>query len=83
MSFRKEPLFDDQSTFFTLDKDHIKLKELLSKTTSSNKNTFLKNGSKCNNVVGNSELETELENYSTAIINNSSIYIKSTPKHLT
>ena len=69
----KEPLFDDQSTFFTLDKDHIKLKELLSKTTSSNKNEFLKNGSKCNNVVGNSELETELENYSTAIINNSFI----------
>ena len=73
MSFRKEPLFDDQSTFFTFDKDHIKLKELLSKTTSSNKNEFLKNGSKCNNVVGNSELETELENYSTAIINNSFI----------
>ena len=73
MSFRKLPLFNDQTTFFTLDKDQIKLKEQLSKTTSSNKNTFLKNGSKCNNVVGNSELETELENYSTAIINNSFI----------
>ena len=70
MSYQDEPLFDEQSTCFILEVEQNKLQAQLSKTTSSNKKTYLDNLSRYVNVVGDDKIETKLENYSSIKINN-------------
>ena len=70
MSYQDEPLFDEQSTCFILEVEQNKLQAQLSKTTSSNKKTYLYNLSRYVNVVGDDKIETKLENYSSIKINN-------------
>ena len=70
MSYQDEPLFDEQSTCFILEVEQNKLQAQLSKTTSSNKKTYLDNLSRYVNVVEDDKIETKLENYSSIKINN-------------
>ena len=66
-------LFEDQTTFFTLDQEQIKQNILfgkLSKTSSSNKDDFLHNTSRYSNLIGEDEMEKLLENYISYTLNN-------------
>ena len=66
-------LFEDQTTFFTLDQEQIKqiiLSGKLSKTSSSNKDDFLHNTSRYSNLIGEDEMEKSLENKISNTLNN-------------
>ena len=65
MLVEKINLFEDQTTFFTLDQEQIKeiiLFGKLSKTSSSNIDDFLHNTSRYSNLIGEDEMEKSLEN---------------------
>ena len=73
MSDEKINLFEDQTTFFTLDQEQIKqiiLSGKLSKTSSSNKDDFLHNTSRYSNLIGEDEMEKSLENKISNTLNN-------------
>ena len=77
MSDEKINLFEDQTTFFTLDQEQINqiiLFGKLSKTSSSNIDDFLHNTSRYSNLIGEDEMEKSLENKISYTLNNPFIF---------
>ena len=79
MLVEKINLFEDQTTFFTLDQEQIKqiiLSGKLSKTSSSNIDDFLHNTSRYSNLIGEDEMEKSSENKISCTLNNLFIFSK-------
>ena len=71
MSEQKDNSLNEESTYFTIEEEQIKLQEVLYKTTTSKKKEeYLEHISKFVNVVGVDKMESKIENDSHFEINN-------------